>query len=111
MIFIVTVRKGKLYLGGKIIVGRVCGQREAEQALPYEPYEAEEHILAAGTPDRFRKDNVLPTAIVARLTFESKEGPTTLKFKSPGILDQQTLRGVRRLTEESGQRLEALLRK
>lgn len=31
VIFIVTVKKGRLFLGGKTVVVRICGQREAEE--------------------------------------------------------------------------------
>ena len=112
VIFIITVKKGNLILGGKVVVGRICGQREAEATLKVAPgtiYEATEHIIAAGRPDRFRPDTEVPRQIVERLVFEGRDGPMTLKFKQPGILDQQTLRGVRRLTAASANLLESLL--
>jgi len=32
-VFIVTVKRGLLHLGGKIVVDRICGQREAASSL------------------------------------------------------------------------------
>lgn len=107
VIFVVTVKKGRLLLGGRIVVGKICGQREAEETLKAAGriYDATEHIIAADKPDRFRPDNEVPHSVVERLAFEGKDGRMTLKFKAPGILDQQTLRGVRRLTEASAKLL------
>jgi len=111
-IFIVTVTKGRLLLGGKIVVARICGQGEAVKALgcsPSDIYEAREHIIGAAPIDVFVPDRKVPRKIVEGLWFEGPDGPKTLVFKEPGKLDQQTLRGVRRLTKGSADLLAKLI--
>lgn len=116
VIFIVTVKKGKLLLGGKIVVGKICGQKEAEKVLKMDDdswphlYQAKDHIIAAGKPDRFRPKSRVPDKIVERLFFEGADGPMPLNFDEPGCLNQQTLRGVRRLTGASAKVLLDLLK-
>jgi len=115
VIFIVTVKKGKLFVAGKVVVGRICGQKEAEKLLKQDDeswpglYEAKDHIIAAGRPDRFRPENRVPDKITKELYFEGADGPMPLKFDEPGYLNQQTLRGVRRLTPASAKLLQSLL--
>lgn len=114
VIFIVTVKMGKLLLGGKIVVGNLCGQREAERILQksedsWPIYQAKDHIIAAGRPDQFRPKNLVPDGIVARFLFEGPDGSKFLAFDEPGYLNQQTLRGVRRLTAASAKLLESRL--
>lgn len=114
VVFIITVKKGKLLLGGKVIVGKMCGQGEAERILEkgedsWPIYPAKDHIIPAGKPDRFRPTNRVPDKVVERLLFEGPDGPKPLAFDEPGYLNQQTLRGVRRLTRASGELLESLL--
>ncbi len=111
-VFIVTVKHGLLHLGGRIVVDRICGQREAAKVLGHKPgelYEAREHIIAKEPLDILRYDFVVPVKIVGSLQFEGPDGPKPLKFKAAGILDQQTLRNVRRLTGASAKLLESLL--
>ena len=111
-IYVVTVRKGRLFLIGRLTVEKIVhSDAEARRLLNYEPWPAPDHLIAgeeACTPQRF--DNEVPMDLVRQLGFESPDGPTALKFKSENNLDQQTLRGVRRLTPSSAAVLESLLK-
>lgn len=110
IIFIVTVKKGILYLGGKIVVGRLCSQRQVEEMFGSKRvYQAKEHIISKGGLDTFRTNLTVPSNVVKYLYFEGPDGPKPPVFKSEGVLDQQTLRGVRLLTEKSGEELLKLL--
>ncbi|TCK16978.1 hypothetical protein DFR30_0198 [Thiogranum longum] len=111
VIFVVTVKKGQLFLGGKIVVTKLCSQSEAENLFKtdFGLYQANEHLIGSKNPDRFRPTLKVPVKIVEALYFESSDGPKPLKFKSQGVLDQQTLRGVRRLTPRSAEELSKLL--
>jgi len=51
----------------------------------------------------------VPTELVQKLRFETKDGPKPLTFKSSGVLDKQTLRGVRTLTRSSVGLLDSIL--
>jgi hypothetical protein len=83
---------------------------EACELLPYDPWEADEHLIAAtGTASTTSFLRVIPADMLKRLRFESASGETALKFVSETRLDQQTFRGVRRLTPASALELESLL--
>ena len=110
-IYVVTIIKGKLYLCGKIIVGRICDVDEAAKHLNYkieDLWEASEHIIAsAATSTNFHLE--VPLETTQRLRFKSGKNLKSLLFSSPNHLDQQTLRGVRELNPESALELDKFL--
>lgn len=110
-IFCITVRKGIPILIGRMIVSRPpVSFEEASELLPYEPWEAEEHLIAEdGTASVQSLSREIPLPVLQKLRFESPSGKTALKFVSHNRLDQQTFRGVRKLTPMSVQELEALI--
>jgi hypothetical protein len=91
-------------------VGKIVSKAEAEKLMGYEVWDAPEHLVAkqgTGTPMRFERG--VPPEITKELIFEGTKGYESLKFVSEGILDRQTLRGIRRVTEASAHLLESLL--
>ena len=103
-IYVVTNQYGTLYLAGRMTAERIVGQREAERQLGGDLSPATEHVIGVdGTPMKF--DRAAPDGVVRRLQFGDGR---PLVFRR-GRLDQQTLRGVRRLTSESASLLDALL--
>lgn len=110
-IYAVTVRRGILYLVGRLLVAKVCNQFDATRELNAEVWEATEHFLAGGramTPMRFQRKVSLRHAKLLR--FPTKTGLKLLKFESTGLLDRQTLRGVRRLDDASAKLLDRLIK-
>ncbi len=108
IVYVVSVIKGSLYLCGKLVVGKICDIDEAADILDYEPWPADEHIIAAaGTPMNFNLK--VPLKLTRRLRFISGDGNKPLKFKAPNCLDEQTLRNVRELDLASAAKLDALL--
>lgn len=111
IVYVVTVIKGKLYLLGKMQVVEVCTRERAAELLGDDPenlWEANDHIVAeSATTMNF--DNRVPDDVVISLRFASGTKVVPLKFKSPGIIDQQTLRGVRELSSLSATKLDSLL--
>jgi hypothetical protein len=107
----ITVRKGVPMLIGRMTVSRPpLSYEEASELLDYNIWEADEHLIAEpGTASLTSFVRVIPTDILKRLRFESAGGETALKFVSETRLDQQTFRGVRRLTAASALELESLL--
>ncbi len=104
-IFIITVVKGKLRLGGALDVERVVGQQEAEEIFGEDVWEASDHVLAKkSTP--FTPELVVPEDVVRRIRFSKGQAA---KFSSRGGLDQQTMRGVRELSAASAELLNARL--
>lgn len=99
-VFIVTVIKGDLYLGGAIVVSEILDKPQAitrlgvpEQSL----WKAEEYILPEqGKASSFTCSNLIPPEVSHRLEFVEGAG-----FRNPvvrqGKLDVQTFRNVRKL--------------
>lgn len=104
-LFIVTVSQGRLYLGGVLVVDKLMGMRDAKRRLGKDIWEANDHVTARDRQP-FYNDLRVPLKTVQALRFE---GDKALVFKTPGKLDQQTLRGIRELTAESASKLEDVL--
>lgn len=110
-VFGISVRRGVPILIGRMTVSRPpVNFEEARDLLPYEPWEAAEHLIAMnGSASAQSSARVIPVEILRLLRFESASGVTALKFVTETRLDQQTFRGVRRLTQESADLLESLI--
>jgi hypothetical protein len=100
-IYVVTVLKGEPYLLGRLKVAEIVDYFEAQNRLDPDIWEAAEHLL--GTPEQCSLQNfeqLIPLEVTESLRFiDGKGQPVPLKFKNPGVLDQQTLRGVRLLRD------------
>ncbi len=112
-VYVVTVLEGRLFLAGRIEVQSIVGQQEASTALAEDRlWEASEHIIARpGTdnPQRYRRQ--VPAEVVKQLRFIEHTGPAVAPIvDSQGLLDRQTLRGVRELTPASAALLDRLIR-
>jgi hypothetical protein len=109
-VYVANVLKGVLILIGRLEVAKIVSKSEAERLLDYDAWDAPEHLIAkpgSPTPMRFKRD--VPLEITKQLLFNGAKGFVSLKFVSEDLLDAQTLRGVRRLTEASAQLLDGLL--
>jgi len=112
-LYIVSLKGGLLYLGGRMTVDRVVSRSAAIRILGNDNLydEAEEWALgiaSAGTP--LVLDRVLDPEVTAQLRFRSPSGEIKSPFfKSAGILDNQATRGVREVTEQSAQLLEEII--
>lgn len=105
-VFVVTVKKGKLFVLARTTVDKYVSQAEIERIVQRKVWDADQHILGVnGTPMRFARQ--VPDEIVANLRFGDNK---PLKFKSPGVLDHQTLRSpVRKLTQKSAALLDSIV--
>ena len=110
-IYIVTVRHGQLNLIGAFTVAeQPISYEEACQRLPYNPWKAPEHLIARpGSETPISYSRTIPLETAKRLRFDSSGGEKALKFISANIIDKQTLRGIRRLTDASAWLLEAFV--
>jgi hypothetical protein len=110
-VYAVTMQEGGLILIGRMTVGRIVhSDAEAEHLLGYKPWSADVHFIAP-RGDRMPQDfkRKVPLGVVRQLRFETADGPAPLVFKSADKLDQQTLRGVRKLTPHSAALLDGIL--
>jgi hypothetical protein len=104
-LYIVTNIKGTLFLGNVLLVDRIVGQEAGQKYSGGNVWEGKDHALAVvGQP--LYKDLCVPPETVKALRFD---GDKALAFNKAGELDSQTLRGVRLLTDQSADRLQALL--
>lgn len=108
VVYVVSVIKGSLYICGKLVVGRICKSDEAAAILDYEPWDAEEHIIAP-MATRMSFNLKVPLKLTRQLRFISRKGIKPPKFKALNYLDEQTLRNVRELDHASAVQLDALL--
>lgn len=111
-VYVVTVLHGALYVLTKLRVAFVSDQDTAAAAIGAEPdslWEADDHVVAdAATPLSF--DCEVPLDMAEALRFTTADGDARpLKFRRLGVIDQQTMRGVRQLTPESAAVLDSLL--
>jgi N utilization substance protein B len=109
IVYVVSVKEGRLYLIGKMEVGEILfSDEEARSRIGYEPWSAPEHLIArVCTP--IQPDLLVPADMVERLRFISPLGKVRPKFDKPGVLNRQALRIIRELEPESAEELNSLL--
>ncbi len=100
-LIVVTVRKGVLFVAGRIKVAKVLSSKAAAAAHVGRPvselWEGSHYIVTEPSDvDVFRDGVTISPAVAASLTFDGAGGATRPKLRR-GLLDQQTLRNVRRL--------------
>jgi hypothetical protein len=107
-VYCFSIRRGKLFLIGKLQVDRmVFTNEEATALVGYQVYPGPEHLIASlATPMRFA--NEIPLNTAKQLRFVSENHPT-LAFVDDAKLDRQTLRNVRELTPQSAALLDTFL--
>lgn len=106
-VYVVAVHGGKLYVLGKMQVGKIVSKDEARRILGMEPYDASEHLIAdACTQARLTE---VPVTIAKELRFVNSSRKEGLAFRAADVLDPQTVRVVRELDAESASRLDELL--
>lgn len=98
--------QGLLYVGCRLLVDDVVSRREAARRLgTTDLWDATDFVLVKKA-EPFLPDRAVPRSVAERLRFVPDR---PLKFKRPGVLDQQTLRGVRELTAVSARLLDSVL--
>lgn len=107
-VYVVSVKKGVLHLVGRMEVGLRVDFEYASAVLEETPWEVDDHLLAR-TCTAMRFDRVVPAETAAALLFLGLDGEVAPKFDAPGVLNDQTLRGVRRLTAASADLLDRVL--
>lgn len=114
VVFIVTVIRGYLFLGGRIDVADVLDRRGAAEYLGMRADDlrgAREYIVARpGEEDRFRSDLKVDDSIAHGLKFSARNrGFVHPRLDREGRIDRQTLRNARLLYPGAEQPLLDLL--
>ena len=112
-VYSLTVIKGRLYPISCLQVDEIISYDELERRLgpKLAQYWVSSRYLWAKKATALNFHRVVPAEKVKELSFNSQSGITSLKFKDKGasLLDQQTLRSVRELTEKSAKILDDVL--
>jgi hypothetical protein len=103
-LYLVTIKQGRLHVANCMRVGSVSDTKTAQRILSSRDlWDAKDHVIAdKASPCDFQR--VLPTALTRQLRFLPGNRPLTF-VRGTNRLDGQTLRGVRRLTDESARML------
>lgn len=111
VVYIVSLRAGYLYLGGRMTVKQILTRPEAVRLWSNSNlYDAREWIVdsdEAGTLLHLHRR--LAPVLTKRLRFASKSGPKEPCFVSETELDNQATRGVRELTPDSAALLDRII--
>lgn len=112
IVYIVSLYKKNLHLLGRIFVDYICDQKEACKILGTDNlWEAKDHIICRyedTLPIRFNR--IIDIEVVRNLDlFNSKGEIVKPKFKSELVIDQQTFRGIREITENSARILDEII--
>ena len=104
LVYVISSERGRLRLVGRMKVAEIVDQETATRRLgTTNLWEASEHCISvpgSGTP-LLKQAVLLPREQTRKLRFETDAGPQP-PVMHRGALDQQTLRGVRRLTTKLG---------
>lgn len=111
IVYIISLREGHLYLGGRMLVKRIVSRPEAVRLLHTDNlYDAEEWVVdPEQTGTLLHLHRRLSPGLTRQLRFESKGGPRPPCFISDSELDNQATRGVRELTAESAALLDRII--
>jgi hypothetical protein len=110
VVYAVTVRHGRLFVIGRLTVDEVVGPLEASRVLGEDSLieGADEYVIAASaTPMHFHIE--VPVEVTEKLLFIASPHSKRLHFVEPGVLDKQTLRGIRELEPASAKALDEFL--
>jgi hypothetical protein len=107
-LYLVTIKQGRLHVANWMRVRDVLDRKAAQRRLSNSNlWDAADHVIADKTsPCDFHR--ALPTALTRQLRFLPGNRPLTF-VRGTNRLDGQTLRGVRRLTNESARMLAAFV--
>ena len=110
VIYAVTMRRGRLFLIGRLTVREVIGELEAVRLLGADNLVdgADEYVVASSaTPMHFHIE--VPCDVTEQLLFVASPHSKPLHFAEPGVLDRQTLRTTRELEEASAKMFDQFL--
>jgi hypothetical protein len=112
-VYVITIRDGHLYLGGRMTVSRIVSRSEAVQITgSNELYDADEWVIddtpEGGTPLHLYRR--LAPEVTHRIVCLRSGGEQGLKFLGDGVhLDGQALRGVVELTPGSARLFDRII--
>ena len=110
VVYVVTVQRGRLFLIGRLAVGEIVGALEATRILGEGSliHGTDEYVIAtSATPMHFHIE--VPLEVTEKLLFVASPHSKPLRFVEPGVLDKQTLRGIRELEPASAKALDEFL--
>lgn len=113
-LYIVHYHAREVFLGARLVVGRLATKSEAADLLDVdqdEIWDARDHVLAdPAHVQRLDPGRIVPRDVLRGLVFLRADGSeTAVKFDDDGAANQQTFRTVRELSPSSAAALDALI--
>jgi hypothetical protein len=109
-VYVISLSSGELRILGRLKVDRVVGMAEARAILPYEPWDADDHLLTdakRATPIRW--DAEVPPEKLGDIEFVTSKGTRGIARNRRGLPDPQTFRSVREITPATARLFDAVL--
>jgi hypothetical protein len=110
-IYVISLKGGQLFLGGRTVAGRIVDTAEAVRELGTDNlWNGQEHLLSQkGSGTRLDLHRRLSPELTRQLKFIFKDGPRQLFFVSANELYNQATRGVKELTPQSAELLDRII--
>ena len=105
------MKNGRLILGGKMIVKGIVDRDRSDQHRSCQNQRPEQHLIGIKekcTPLRLNRQ--IPPSLTRKLRFVSEIGTSvSLRFTTPGELDNESIRSIRELTKKSAYFLDHII--
>ncbi|HEV2950111.1 MAG TPA: HNH endonuclease signature motif containing protein, partial [Gemmataceae bacterium] len=110
-IYVWSLIDHKIYVVGRMQIGRLGSQEDADKLYERGAWKAPEHVFAQrGTETPLRFDLTIPSKSINQIRFLNVKGEQTdLKYNSAGRLEPQCFRGLRELTPQTARLLDSIL--
>jgi len=110
VVYIVSIKDGKLLLAGKMIVDRIVSYNQILKLYGEPAYRASEYLISkedSATPRNYHRQ--LSTEVSQKLRFVSDESESSLYFEDEDRLYRQATRKLRNFTKESAKLLDRII--
>ncbi len=109
VVYVVCRINKEINLIGRMVVGEVLDESEAQRRLGTDIWEASDHLIAKPPASTCRFDVVVPKTMLEQIEFINSKGTAHIKYDRHGDVDQQTLRGVREVSSSTAGLFDSLL--
>ena len=110
-VFVITYADGDLRVLGRLIVERVVDYAAAQRLLPYEPWQAADHLISsAQNCTKLSFSTSIDPTNFQQIEFVRASGALTgIKNRRDGSVEPQSFRGVREITPGTARLFEQAL--
>lgn len=110
VLYVISLSKGHLLLGGRMVVSRLVSRNEASQMLETDNlFKADQWAINTEGGSLLNLHRRLAPNLTKELLYIRANGVRSLKFVDEARLDNQATRGLSQLTEESARLLDLII--